>query len=143
MRIAALDDYSMQSEAGVPGPHVCRTLMPRVQQRQGDQPGLERESFDMLIIDWQLPDLAAADVVRWARERLLADLPVLFITGRSNEDDIVAGCRAGADDYMIKPLRRGELVARVQALLRRAYPTQNGAEQMQFGPYVFEPAPGA
>jgi DNA-binding response OmpR family regulator len=62
----------------------------------------------------------------------------MFMTSRSGEDDIVAGLAAGADDYMIKPLRRGELLARVQALLRRAYPSQNMVEQIQFGSYIFE-----
>jgi DNA-binding response OmpR family regulator len=69
---------------------------------------------------------------------LPANLPVLFMTSRSGEDDIVAGLAAGADDYMIKPIRRGELVARVQALLRRAYPSQSPVEQIQFGDYIFE-----
>ncbi len=99
---------------------------------------LRRESYDMLVIDWQVPDLDGAEVLRWAREKLPANLPVLFMTSRSGEDDIVAGLAAGADDYMIKPIRRGELVARVQALLRRAYPNQNAVEQLQFGNYVFE-----
>lgn len=103
---------------------------------------LRRESYDMLIIHWQVPDVSGAEVLRWARERLPPNLPVLFMTSRSGEDDIVAGLAAGADDYMIKPIRRGELVARVQALLRRAYPTQNAAEQIQFGQYVFEARTG-
>ena len=99
---------------------------------------LRRESYDMLVIDWQVPDLDGAAVLHWAREKLAPNLPVLFMTSRSGEDDIVAGLAAGADDYMIKPIRRGELVARVQALLRRAYPNQNAVEQLQFGNYVFE-----
>ena len=99
---------------------------------------LRRESYDMLIIDWQVPDLSGAEVLIWAREKLPPNLPVLFMTSRSGEDDIVAGLAAGADDYMIKPVRRGELVARVQALLRRAYPSQSPVEQIQFGDYVFE-----
>jgi DNA-binding response OmpR family regulator len=103
---------------------------------------MRRESFDMLIIDWQVPDLSGPEVLKWAREKLPPGLPVLFMTSRSGEDDIVAGLAAGADDYMIKPLRRGELLARVQALLRRAYPTQNMVEQIQFGTYVFETRTG-
>jgi len=67
---------------------------------------------------------------------------VLFMTSRSGEDDIVAGLAAGADDYMIKPIRRSELVARVQALLRRAYPTQTASEHLQFGAYKFETRAG-
>lgn len=98
---------------------------------------LRRELYDMLVIDWQVPDLSGAEVLRWAREKLPPTLPVLFMTSRSGEDDIVSGLAAGADDYMIKPIRRGELVARVQALLRRAYPTQNAVEQIQFGSYMF------
>ena len=86
--------------------------------------------------------LEGADVLRWVREKLPAVLPVLFMTSRSGEDDIVAGLAAGADDYMIKPIRRGELVARVQALLRRAYPSQTAIEQIQFSQYIFEPRTG-
>lgn len=103
---------------------------------------LRKESYDMLIIHWQTPNASGIEVLNWARERLPANLPVLLVTNQSGEDDIVAGLAAGADDYMIKPIRRGELVARTQALLRRAYPTQHAAEQIQFGDYVFETRTG-
>jgi DNA-binding response OmpR family regulator len=142
MRIAVLDDDRTQTDL------VCQVLTTASHACYPFQSGkemlnqLRRESFDMLIIDWQVPDLSGADVLRWAREKLPAVLPVLFMTSRSGEDDIVAGLAAGADDYMIKPIRRGELVARVQALLRRAYPTQNTIEQIQFSHYIFEPRTG-
>lgn len=103
---------------------------------------LRKDNYDMLIIHWQTPDIGGAEVLHWARERLPANLPVLLITSRSGEDDIVAGLTAGADDYMIKPLRRRELVARVQALLRRAYPTQTAVERISFGNYIFETRTG-
>jgi len=103
---------------------------------------LRKEEYDMLIFDWQVGDMGGADLMRKAREKLNDNAPVLFMTTASGEDDIVAGLDAGAEDYMIKPLRRSEMVARVQALLRRAFPTQNGAEQLQFGQYVFETRPG-
>ena len=142
MRIAVLDDDRSQtdlvSQVLTAAGHVCYAFQSGKEMLNQ----LRRESFDMLIIDWQVPDLSGADVLRWAREKLPANLPVLFMTSRSGEDDIVAGLAAGADDYMIKPIRRGELVARVQALLRRAYPSQNTVEQIQFGDYIFEPRTG-
>jgi DNA-binding response OmpR family regulator len=87
-------------------------------------------------------DIPAPEVLRRAKEKMAANAPTMFMVGGAAEDDIVAGVTAGADDYLVKPLRRGELVARVSALLRRAYPSQNSAEQLQFGPYVFETRPG-
>ncbi|HEX7643526.1 MAG TPA: response regulator transcription factor [Burkholderiaceae bacterium] len=142
MRIAVLDDDRSQTDlvcqvltaAG----HICHPFASGKEMLAQ----LRRELYDMLVIDWQVPDLSGAEVLRWAREKLPPTLPVLFMTSRSGEDDIVAGLAAGADDYMIKPIRRGELVARVQALLRRAYPSQSAVEQIQFGNYIFESRTG-
>lgn len=142
MRIAVLDDDRSQIDL------VCQVLMAAGHSCHPYGSGKELlaqlrcESYDMLILHWQVPDIRGADVLRWARERLPTRLPVLFMTSRSGEDDIVAGLAAGADDYMIKPIRRGELVARVQALLRRAYPAQNAVEQITVGPYIFETRTG-
>ena len=142
MRIAVLDNDRSQADL------ICQVLSSAGHTCQTFDSGkemlaqLRKDSFDMLILDWQLGDMGGADVLRRAKEKMSATTPMMFITNSSAEDDIVAGVSAGADDYMIKPLRRGELVARGQALLRRAYPTQNGAEQLQFGPYIFETRPG-
>jgi DNA-binding response OmpR family regulator len=142
MRIAVLDDDRSQTDL------VCQVLTSSGHVCHPFQSGkeilnqLRRESFDMLVIDWQVPDLSGAEVLRWAREKLPPNLPVLFMTSRSGEDEIVEGLAAGADDYMIKPIRRGELVARVQALLRRAYPSQTTVEQIHFGQYMFEARTG-
>jgi DNA-binding response OmpR family regulator len=142
MRIAVLDNDRSQADL------ICQVLSSAGHACQTYDSGkdmlahLRKDSFDMLILDWQVADLSASEVLRRAKEKMSAQTPMMFLTNSSAEDDIVAGINAGADDYMIKPLRRGELVARVQALLRRAYPTQNGAEQLQFGPYIFETRPG-
>ncbi len=98
---------------------------------------LRRESFDLLVLDWAVPDISGTEVLAWVRSNLPQRVPVLFVTGRTSENDIVAGLAAGADDYMIKPLRGSELVARVQALLRRAYP-EAVHDQITFGAYRFE-----
>ena len=103
---------------------------------------LRKDSADMLVMDWGVPDMEAPEVLRRAKEKLASNAPTVFLVGNNAEDDIIAGITAGADDYLVKPLRRGELVARISALLRRAYPSQNSAEQLQFGPYTFETRPG-
>ncbi|HZX26251.1 MAG TPA: response regulator transcription factor [Telluria sp.] len=142
MKIAVLDPDRSQSDlisqvltqAG----HACQ-----VYTSGKDLLGqLRKDACDMVILDWNVSDLSAADVLRRAKEKLPANAPLMFITTSAGEDDIVAGMTAGADDYLIKPLRRGELLARTQATLRRAYPSQNGAEQLTFGQYTFETRPG-
>lgn len=140
MRIAVLDNDSQQAELvcgtlGAAG-HICQSFS----NAKDLLLQLRRESFDMLILDWHVPDLSAVEVLRQSRDKLPLNMPVLFMTSRSGEDDIIAGMEAGANDYMIKPIRRSELVARVQALLRRSYPgTVSTTEQICFGPYTFEP----
>ena len=142
MRIAVLDNDRSQadlvSQVLTTAGHTCHVFA-----TGKDLLGqLRKDAFDMLVFDWNVTDMGAVDVLRKAKEKMPAATPMMFLTTSSGEDDIVAGITSGADDYMIKPLRRGELVTRVQALLRRAYPSQNGAEQLTFGKYVFETRPG-
>lgn len=81
---------------------------------------LKAHRVDLAIIDWRLPDLDGVAVVRAARDDLKLNLPIIFVTSRSLEEDIVDGLSAGADDYLVKPVRRVECLARADALLRRA-----------------------
>ena len=138
MRIAALDDDALQldliKQATEAMGHVCHTHLTGAELLRT----LRRETFDLLIVDWHLPDTTGPEVVRWVRKNVAAQLPILFVTNRQEERDIVEGLASGADDFMVKPVRIGELNARVAALLRRAYP-DNAASVLEFGRYRFLP----
>jgi DNA-binding response OmpR family regulator len=73
--------------------------------------------------------------VRWIRQRSESLVPVLFVTARSGEEDIVKALEEGADDYMIKPVRQTELLARVNALWRRFRSNAAAAPVLEFPPY--------
>jgi DNA-binding response OmpR family regulator len=74
---------------------------------------------DLVLLDLGLPDVDGLEVCRQLRKRL-PDLPVLMLTARAEEVDAVVGLDAGADDYVTKPFRLAELLARIRAALRRA-----------------------
>jgi two-component system, OmpR family, response regulator RegX3 len=96
-----------------------------------------RESFDLFMLDWQVPDVSGAEVLQWLRANVSKTVPVLFVTVRDSEQDIVFALEHGADDYMVKPVRRQELLARVHALLRRAYPSEE-KKLLSFPPFEID-----
>ncbi|MEE4452816.1 response regulator transcription factor [Novosphingobium resinovorum] len=99
--------------------------------------GLHRATYDVLILDWNVPGLSGLEVLAWTRANLDVSPPSLMLTSRSAEEDIVAGLSAGADDYVIKPVAPAVLKARVNALARRAYPAAlPGIEN--YGCYCFD-----
>jgi DNA-binding response OmpR family regulator len=138
MRIAVLDDGPDQlkliHQTMVGLGHEChlyrrgRTLLQ----------ALRRQTFDFLVLGWGLPDMPGPDVVKTIRRDLKSRMPILFVTDQSGDTDMVDGLNAGADDFMARPIRAGELEARVNALLRRSYPSRGEAE-LVFGPYHFYP----
>ncbi|MDN4471664.1 response regulator transcription factor [Demequina zhanjiangensis] len=81
------------------------------------------DDADLVILDLGLPDIDGVDVARRIRDKGL-QVPILMLTARADEVDLVVGLDAGADDYVTKPFRLAELLARVRALLRR----RSGAE---------------
>lgn len=97
---------------------------------------LPKETFDLFIVDWGLPDVTGIDVIRALRRMAMTPVPILMMTNRSDERDIVEGLGAGADDYMVKSSRVVELRARLMALLRRGghIPPSN---EVVWGPYRF------
>ena len=82
--------------------------------------GLGRDSFDCVILDWMLPGMNGIEVLKWLRAQYDWPIPVLFVTQREAESDVVAALESGADDYMAKPVKERELLARLTALRRRS-----------------------
>jgi DNA-binding response OmpR family regulator len=80
---------------------------------------LNQDSFDALILDWNLQDISGVEVLRRIRGSGQSSLPVLFASARGREEDVVSALRQGADDYMIKPVRYLEFIARLEAIARR------------------------
>jgi DNA-binding response OmpR family regulator len=78
-----------------------------------------REGYDLLLLDLNLPDGDGLTILRCVREREVA-LPVILLTARGAEEDRVLGLKLGADDYVVKPFSVSELMARVEAVLRRS-----------------------
>lgn len=81
---------------------------------------------DVVLLDLMLPKLSGVDVCREIRRR--SDVPVIMVTARDSETDTVVGLEVGADDYVTKPYRLRELVARIRAVLRRSSATGEGRD---------------
>lgn len=94
----------------------------------------------MIIIDWMLPDMVGPEICKLIRSRSI-ELPILMLTGRSTPNDVATGLSSGADDYLAKPFSVIELLARVQALLRRAGKSrsmQSAGVRLEIGSIVLD-----
>jgi DNA-binding response OmpR family regulator len=93
--------------------------------------------FDAILLDVGLPDLDGREVCRQMRAAGVTS-PIIMLTGAAGEQDTIAGLDAGANDYVAKPFRLGELLARLRAQLRQ----HEASEDAEFvvGPYLFQPA---
>lgn len=78
---------------------------------------LERETYDLIIVDIMLPDGSGFELCKYIKEKL--EIPVIFLTAKDEEKDVVYGFDIGADDYVIKPFRNRELISRINNVLRR------------------------
>lgn len=86
--------------------------------RRGEEVLVRHRQADLLLLDLGLPDLDGLEVLR--KLRAVSGLPVVVLTARGDERSVVRGLRLGADDYLVKPVRLAELLARIEAVTRRA-----------------------
>jgi two-component system response regulator VicR len=99
---------------------------------------VESEVPDIVILDLGLPDISGFEVLN--QTRLFSRVPIIILTVRSEESDVVKGLEWGADDYIVKPFRQLELLARVKALIRRQAPAEE--ENLASGPVHLETSSG-
>jgi two-component system, OmpR family, response regulator RegX3 len=98
---------------------------------------VERRPFDLVILDLMLGDISGIEVCR--RIRSLGDVPVLMLTARDDEADLVLGFEAGADDYVTKPFSMRELVSRTRAMLRRRRLDRPSPQSLRAGEVEIDP----
>lgn len=94
---------------------------------------------DLVLLDWMLPGMSGVDFARRLRsEKRTRDIPIIFLTARSEERDKLAGLELGADDYVTKPFSPRELLARIKAVLRRRAP-QSTDDAVEVAGLVLDP----
>ena len=94
---------------------------------------------EAVLVDWNLPGLSGLQLCKTIRkDRSLRQTPILMVTARDSDEDVIRALEAGADDYITKPFSVRQLIARLKAVLRRAYPDQNG-DGLEVGALAYDP----
>jgi DNA-binding response OmpR family regulator len=138
MRIAIVDDdettrkgiAELMSGHG----HICLMFSGGLQARTA----LQRDTFDLIFVDWNMPGLDGIELMRWARANLDPCPAIIMMTARSEKDDIVIGLEAGADDFIVKPESDSVILARAAALTRRMAVRVSEARIESYGEYHFD-----
>jgi DNA-binding response OmpR family regulator len=99
------------------------------------QKALQRDTYDVVLLDWNMPGQTGFQVLKWASENLEAPPPFILLTSRQDKGDIVAGLEAGAVDYIVKPESEEVIRARIEAAARRTA-VKETRDTAEFGPFV-------
>jgi two-component system, OmpR family, response regulator RegX3 len=119
MRVALLDGDLSQAELFSRWLTSPGVLCKRYDRGQSLLRALRQERFDVLVLDWNVPDISGRCVLQHVRGILQSSVPVLVVSASGREVDVVTALEHGADDYMVKPIRPVELLARLEAIVRR------------------------
>jgi len=99
---------------------------------------IKHDSYDALILDWMVPDMDGLEVLRWVRENFDWPIPIVFVTAKDSEDDIFNALEHGADDYVVKPAKQRELIARVTAVVRRSALIDEAQTTIEQDPFLID-----
>ena len=140
MHVLVIEDDPLVASGILAGLRLFAVTADLVETAQAADSAVATSHFDVAVLDLGLPDEDGMAVLRRWRSAGIA-LPVLILTARDAVTDRVAGLRAGADDYLLKPFDLGELVARLHALQRRA--AGRSVDLIEHGALRFDPASSA
>lgn len=138
MNILLVEDDPAHAEAIQFAMRQAGHTINKIDRGEGAVRFLKSNEVDLVVLDWQLPGMNGLEVLQWIRRNLGSGIAVLFVTSRMLEADIVQALDAGADDYVVKPFRTIELVARIGALLRRSMRAGKTENVITIGPYVID-----
>lgn len=144
MRVALLEEEDTQVQ-------LVRDILSRIPLSEGSvsciayrsgerlRRALRHETYDLLIIEWNAPELDGIDLLQWLRNFQKSQVPVMMLTTRTSEHDVARALEAGADDYAVKHVRLVEFSARVARLLRKHAPP-SVTSLLVFGDWTFDRA---
>ncbi|MBT8141208.1 MAG: response regulator transcription factor [Gammaproteobacteria bacterium] len=136
MRIAYLEDDLDQSAVVKNWLESAGHVVMHFSSSKDFLKSIGRDSYDLMILDWLLPGVSGIEVMTHVRTTLKTYTPILFVTQKDQEKDVVEALEKGADDFMAKPLRKLELLARVTAVTRRVL-GMNEDQLPEASPYEF------
>ena len=119
MRIGLLEDDKNQIELISLWAREAGDLLKPYTTGKSFREAMNKEEFDLLVLDWHLPDTTGIKELDWLRSEKASTIPVIFITSRDSEESVVEALDHGADDYMVKPVNKNVTLARIKALQRR------------------------
>jgi DNA-binding response OmpR family regulator len=103
---------------------------------------IQTRGFELLMLDWVVPEMNGIEVLEWVRTNIRDRVPVIFLTTQDEEENIVTALEAGADDYVVKPAKRQELLARVSALARRSGLMSKPLKSLEIGEFRLDHTKG-
>ena len=138
MRVAILEDDPDQAEIASLWLQDAGCNVYVYQEAQSFLQAIRRDSFDLYLLDWVLPNVSGIEALEKLRGEFEDSTPAIVTTVKDEEKSIVRALESGADDYIVKPIRRNELVARVNAILRRTIGQASKENIFEAAPYEMD-----
>lgn len=138
MRIAVLEDDEQLGQLMLLWMEAAGHQAHLFANGQSFMTAAKRDSYDLFMLDWMLPDTTGDKVLEWIREHIGWHVPVIFVTQKDSPENVVTALEKGADDYMVKPVQPMEMLARLTALGRRVKQDFQEEKVLERSPYILD-----